>query len=70
MKTKQYGLVFNGEIYNHRELRHELESKGHRFSSQTDSEVIIHLYEEDGIKCLKKLNGGGGGGMLLSAYGT
>jgi len=56
-EDKTIWLVFNGEIYNHRQLRHELESQGHRFSSQTDSEVILHLYEQEGIKCLEKLNG-------------
>jgi asparagine synthase (glutamine-hydrolysing) len=50
-------LVFNGEIYNFIALRRELESRGHRFSSQTDSETIIHLYEEDGIAAVKKLVG-------------
>ena len=50
-------LVYNGEIYNFKEIRVELELKGHRFRSNTDSEVIIHLYEEEGIDCLKRLNG-------------
>ena len=50
-------LVYNGEIYNFKEIRTELENKGHRFRSNTDSEVIIHLYEDDGIDCLKRLNG-------------
>ena len=50
-------LVFNGEVYNFKELRTELETKGHRFRSNTDSEVVIHLYEEEGIDCLKRLNG-------------
>ena len=50
-------LVYNGEIYNFKEIRAELEAKGHRFRSNTDSEVIIHLYEEEGIDCLKRLNG-------------
>lgn len=50
-------LVANGEIYNYRELRHELEAKGHRFRSQTDIEVILHLYEEEGPACVARLNG-------------
>ncbi len=50
-------MVFNGEIYNHNKLRKELESNGHRFKSKTDCEVIIHLYEQNGIECLQKLNG-------------
>jgi len=50
-------LVYNGEIYNFKEIRSELKGKGHRFRSNTDSEVIIHLYEEEGIDCLKRLNG-------------
>ncbi len=50
-------LVYNGEIYNFMEIRTELEAKGHRFRSNTDSEIIIHLYEEEGIDCLKRLNG-------------
>lgn len=50
-------LVFNGEIYNHKELRQELLSRGHRFVSNTDSEVIIHLYEEYGIDLLQRLRG-------------
>lgn len=51
-------MVFNGEIYNFQELRHELESRGHRFRSQTDSEVILHGYEEWGLRsCLDRLQG-------------
>ena len=50
-------LVYNGEIYNHRELRRELEERGHRFKTQTDTEVIVHLYEEDGTMCARRLNG-------------
>lgn len=50
-------LVFKGEIYNFQELRRRLEEKGHSFSSRTDSEVIIHAYEEYGTGCLEKLRG-------------
>lgn len=50
-------IVLNGEIYNFRELRNELESKGHRFRSRSDTEVIVHLYEELGPECVHKLRG-------------
>jgi len=50
-------IVFNGEIFNYVELRAELESRSHQFSTQTDTEVILHLYEELGPECLKRLNG-------------
>jgi asparagine synthase (glutamine-hydrolysing) len=50
-------ITYNGEIYNHRGLRCELESKGHVFASNTDTEAIIHLYEEEGPDCVKRLNG-------------
>jgi asparagine synthase (glutamine-hydrolysing) len=50
-------LVFNGEIYNYIELREELAAKGHRFSSASDSEVILHAYEEWGTECLQHFNG-------------
>jgi asparagine synthase (glutamine-hydrolysing) len=50
-------ITYNGEIYNFAELRRELEGKGHRFASHTDTEVIIHLYEEEGPDCVKRLNG-------------
>jgi len=50
-------LVFNGEIYNYLELRKELISAGHRFHSQSDTEVILHAYEEWGVGCLQKFNG-------------
>jgi asparagine synthase (glutamine-hydrolysing) len=50
-------IVFNGEIYNHLELREELENKGHCFSTRSDTEVILHLYEDLGPECLQRLNG-------------
>jgi len=50
-------LVFNGEIYNFQEIKKDLEKKGHKFYSKTDSEVVLHLYEEKGEECLKDLNG-------------
>jgi len=50
-------LVYNGEIYNHRELREELEADGHVFQSHSDSEALLHLYERDGLEMLSRLNG-------------
>ncbi len=50
-------ITYNGEIYNFAELRRELESKGHRFASHTDTEAILHLYEQEGADCLKRLTG-------------
>ena len=50
-------ITYNGEIYNFAELRAELEGKGHRFASHTDTEVIVHLYEQEGPECVKRLNG-------------
>src|SRR5262249_29063907 len=49
--------VFNGEIYNFRELRADLERRGHAFSSNTDGAVIPHLYEQYGIDFVRMLNG-------------
>jgi asparagine synthase (glutamine-hydrolysing) len=56
-EDKTVWLVYNGEIYNFNEIKPELEKKGHQFKSNTDSEVIIHLYEEEGIDCVKRFNG-------------
>ena len=50
-------IVFNGEIYNYQQLRQFLISKGHIFRTQSDTEVIVHLYEEFGEKCVEKLRG-------------
>ncbi|HEX5482640.1 MAG TPA: asparagine synthase (glutamine-hydrolyzing), partial [Terriglobia bacterium] len=50
-------VVFNGEIYNFRSLRRELEGRGHHFYTYTDTEVIVHLYEEHGSGCVQKLRG-------------
>lgn len=53
----RYWITYNGEIYNYRELRAELEAKGHRFVSQTDTEVILAAYAEWGKECLHRFNG-------------
>jgi asparagine synthase (glutamine-hydrolysing) len=50
-------IVFNGEIYNYRELRAELESRGHRFRSRSDTEVLLRLYGDEGPACLTRLIG-------------
>src|SRR5262249_20430943 len=50
-------IVFNGEIFNYIELRAELEKQGHQFRTASDTEVILHLYEDLGPACLNKLNG-------------
>ena len=50
-------IVFNGEIYNHGELRGELEAKGHQFQTRSDTEAIVHCYEENGADCVEKLRG-------------
>src|SRR5438105_9117913 len=50
-------LVYNGELYNFRELRTELERAGHRFRSRSDTEVVLHAYEEWGESCLDRFNG-------------
>ena len=50
-------LVYNGEIYNHQELRPDLEARGHRYRSRSDTETIVHLYEEYGRDCVQRLRG-------------
>lgn len=56
-ETKDMALVFNGEIYNYRVLRKQLEEKGHVFTSHSDSETLLHGYEEYGEKLLDKIRG-------------
>lgn len=53
----QLWIVYNGEVFNYLELKKELEEKGHRFTTGTDTEVVLHLYEEYGSACLSQLNG-------------
>lgn len=55
--TNEVWLIFNGEIYNHLKLREGLEQRGHRYSSRTDSETILHLYEERGLDFVHDLEG-------------
>jgi asparagine synthase (glutamine-hydrolysing) len=56
-EDKSLWIVFNGEIFNYPELRRELIKQGHIFSTESDTEVILHLYEEKGPQCLEDLNG-------------
>ena len=56
-ETQDVWIVYNGEIYNHAELRPDLERKGHRYRTRSDTETIVHLYEEYGRECVKYLRG-------------
>ena len=56
-EDKTVWIVYNGEVYNFQELRVELEARGHRFATHSDTETIVHLYEEHGSDCVKKLRG-------------
>jgi asparagine synthase (glutamine-hydrolysing) len=53
----QVTAIVNGEIYNHVELRAALEERGHRFATRSDSEVVVHAYEEHGLDCVRRFNG-------------
>ncbi|MCC9138104.1 asparagine synthase (glutamine-hydrolyzing) [Pontibacter silvestris] len=53
----RYTIVYNGEIFNYTSLRSKLQSKGHAFCTESDTEVILHLYKQEGQECLKKLQG-------------
>jgi len=56
-ESQDIWIVYNGEIYNHAELREDLEAKGHRYRTRSDTETIVHLYEEYGRDCVKRLRG-------------
>ena len=56
-EDKTIWIVYNGEIYNFPELRSQLQARGHRFSTHSDTEVVVHLYEEHGAECVQKLRG-------------
>jgi asparagine synthase (glutamine-hydrolysing) len=56
-ENRSVWVVFNGEIYNYRELTTELMAKGHRFATASDTEVLVHLYEEYGDRCVDRLRG-------------
>jgi len=56
-EDRSVGIVFNGEIYNHLALRAELERGGHRFATRSDTEVLVHLYEQHGVEFARWLNG-------------
>src|SRR4051812_172637 len=53
----RHWIVFNGEIYNHAAVHTELAAAGHRFRTRSDTEAIVHAYEEDGPNCVHRFNG-------------
>src|SRR6185503_5844981 len=50
-------IVYNGEVYNHAELAADLRARGHRYRTRSDTETVLHLYEEEGIGCVERLRG-------------
>src|SRR5262245_21769675 len=56
-EDQSIAVVLNGEIYNFQTLRCQLEDRGHRFATRSDTEVIVHLYEERGVECVRDLRG-------------
>lgn len=56
-ENRDVWIVFNGEIYNHAELREDLEARGHQYRTRSDTETIVHLYEEYGSDCVMHLRG-------------
>jgi len=56
-EDKSIAIISNGEIYNYQELKGHLEKRGHCFSTNSDTEVVLHAFEEYGVSCLRKLNG-------------
>ena len=54
---QRHAIIFNGEIYNYRELRNTLEADGVQFSGVSDTEVILHLYRREGAACVQQLRG-------------
>jgi len=55
--TGRYVIIYNGEIYNYKELRSQLQSRGVSFNSESDTEVLLQMFINEGVECLKKLNG-------------
>ncbi len=56
-EDESIAIIFNGEIYNYRELKTELEKRGHKFKTNSDTETILHAYEEFGVNCVEHLRG-------------
>src|ERR1700756_3396290 len=56
-ETRDVAVIYNGELYNYRELRERLKLLGHRFSTQSDTEILVHAWEEWGEECLAELRG-------------